>query len=155
MRGLPSYHAVAPGLHVGEHPLRAGPLEAVLAGLRAEGIGAIISVCETPLERSAVERSGLRSLHLPVSDFDAPDEPQLEQGVAFIRAARADGLDVLVHCFAGIGRSATVACAYLIAEGMDPASAIVEVRRRRSPMCVESAPQRAALLAWGRRFGFP
>ena len=68
--------------------------------------------------------------------------------------SESDNGTLLVHCFAGIGRSATVACAALIAEGTDPAAAIAQVRARRHPLCVESAAQRDALLDWGRRFGF-
>jgi len=154
MARLPSLHAVANGLFVGEHPARAGELDDVLPLLRQEGIGAVVTVCEAPLDSDALTDAGLRALHLPVADYDAPSPEQLDEGVAFIRQARADGLGVLVHCFAGIGRSATVACAYLVATGFDPADAIVEVRRKRSPMCVESAAQREALLAFGKRHGF-
>ncbi|MBS2030010.1 MAG: dual specificity protein phosphatase family protein [Deltaproteobacteria bacterium] len=149
-----SYHAVADGLFVGEHPARAGELDDVLPRLKNEGIGAVVTVCEAPLDAEPLADCGLRALHLPVSDYDAPSPEQLDEGVAFIQKARNDGLGVLVHCFAGIGRSATVACAYLVASGMDPAAAIVEVRRKRSPMCVESAAQREALLAYGKRNGF-
>lgn len=151
----PNLSEVAEGLHVGEHPLRAGALSEVLPELRRLGIGAIVTVCERPLDWATLRKHGVRGLHLDVVDCAAPDPDQLEEAVAFIRAARADGLQILVHCFAGIGRSATVACAYLIAEGLDPAEAIAQVRKRRSPFCVESAAQRDALLAWGRRFGFP
>lgn len=150
-----SLDEVAEGLYVGEHPGRVDALPEVLPALKARGIGAIVSVCERPLEREAVQAAGLRALHLDVVDYAAPDPDQLEEAVAFIRAARGEGLQVLVHCFAGIGRSATVACAYLVASGMDPAAAIVQVRERRSPFCVESPAQRDALLAWGKRFGFP
>jgi len=151
MERTQSFDRVAERLYVGEHPARAGELAEVLAKLPEAGIGAVVSVCEKPLDPAALQAAGLRGLHLPVSDYDAPDAEQLEQAVAFIRAAHADQLGVLVHCFAGIGRSATVACCHLVAEGMDPASAIAQVRARRSPYCVESSAQREAVLAFAQR----
>ena len=154
MERVPSFHAVADGLFVGEHPTRAGELEEVLGYLRTQRVGAVVTVCELPLEPEPLALHGMRALHLPVNDFEAPAPEQLDAAVDFVRQARVDGLQVLVHCFAGIGRSATVACAVMVAGGMDPAEAIAEVRRRRGPFCVESAAQRDAVLAYGRRFGF-
>jgi hypothetical protein len=148
-----SLDPVADGLYVGEHPARAGELAAALAHLRARGIGAVVTVCEKPLDPRALDSAGLRGLHLCVADFDAPDPAQLQEAIDFIRAAHQSGLEVLVHCFAGIGRSATVACCHLIAQGMDAQQAIAQVRRARSPYCVESAAQREAVADFARRCG--
>ena len=40
--------------------------------LKAQGIGAIVSVTEMPLDEGIVRSLGLRYLHLPVPDFCAP-----------------------------------------------------------------------------------
>jgi len=136
---------------VGEHPGRAGDLAQALAKLRVQGIAAVVSVLEAPLDPDALRAADLRGLHLRVYDCDAPEPAQLEAAVRFIGEARAAGESVLVHCFAGIGRSATVACAYLISQGLSADDAIEQVRRARSPFCVESSAQQAALLAWEAR----
>ena len=150
MEREPSLDEVAERLDVGEHPARAGALDEVLEHLNARGIGAVVSVCEKPLDGAALQAAGIRGLHLRVADYDAPDPEQLDEALAFIRAAHADGLEVLVHCFAGIGRSATVACCHLVSLGMDPTEAIAQVRRQRSPHCVESGAQREAVHAFAR-----
>ncbi|KAI0272299.1 protein-tyrosine phosphatase-like protein [Gloeopeniophorella convolvens] len=78
----------------------------------------------------------LRTLHIPVSDHAGEDILQyLSTTTSFIRGALAESPDarVLVHCYMGISRSATVVIAYLIAtSGMAPREALAAVRGKRS-----------------------
>ena len=138
---------------MGEHPGRAGRLLESLVEARSTGVGAVVSVVERPLDPELLRRADLRGLHLPVRDYEAPTLSQLEEAVAFISSARGRGEAVLIHCYAGIGRSATVACAYLVTLGATAEEAIAEVRRRRSPVCVESAAQVAVLEAFASARG--
>ena len=52
-------------------------LDADLGWLRCQGIGAVLSLTETPLARRALAEHGLVSLHLPVDDLTAPAPRQL------------------------------------------------------------------------------
>jgi len=63
--------------------------------------------------------------------------PHLDKTTVFIRDALKDpNSKVLVHCVMGISRSATVVCAYLIAEqGMTAQAAIDFVREKRPIIC--------------------
>lgn len=149
----PEWSEIAPGLFVGSHPARSGALDATLQAMRSRGATAVVSVLERGIESSALNRAGLEGLHLPVFDGEAPTPEQLESALAFIGRHRGEGGGVLVHCAAGIGRSATVACAVLIEEGQEVLAAIGQVRRRRHPSCVESAAQRASLLELAERLG--
>jgi atypical dual specificity phosphatase len=138
---------------VGEHPGRAGHLLEALVEARSSGVGGVISVVERPLDAGLLRRAKLEAMHLPVRDYEAPTLEQLEEAVAFIAAVRGRGEAVFIHCYAGIGRSATVACAYLVTLGATADQAIAQVRRRRSPVCVESAAQVAVIEAFAAARG--
>ena len=124
-----------------------GNLDGDLALLTERGVGALVSLTETPLPDGALERHGLRGLHLPVADFHAPTTAQILAALAYVDAARVRGLAVAVHCLAGQGRTGTVLAAYLIRGGLPAEEAIAEVRAI-CPGAIESPPQRDALIAW-------
>lgn len=73
--------------------------------------------------------------HLRVPVDDTPDDApvMLEHLLDVVRAVDSHllrGGGVLVHCYAGISRSASVAAAYLMwREGLTPAEAIARVRQ--------------------------
>jgi atypical dual specificity phosphatase len=125
-------------------------LEADLVWLREQGIGAVLSLTETPLVDGAAERLGLAVLHLPVDDLTAPTPRQLEHALAFIDEQTTRGRGVAVHCLMGQGRSATVLAAYLIRAGATPEAAIALMRG----VChgaIGSPEQERALHAFARR----
>jgi len=70
--------------------------------------------------------------------------PHLDDTTTFIRDALKDPESkVLVHCVMGISRSATVVCAYLIAEkAMTGQAAIEFVREKRPIICPNIGFQR-------------
>jgi protein-tyrosine phosphatase len=103
-------------------------VDADLASLRERGIGALLSLTETPIPWDSLERQGIANLHLPVDDFFPPTERQLLQALAFIDEQRAQGQAVAVHCAAGMGRTGTVLAAWLIRGGLDAGEAIADVR---------------------------
>lgn len=56
----------------------------------------------------------LRAHRIMVPDYFAPSLDQIVEGVAFVGAAHAEELPVLVHCHAGVGRAPLLAAAYLM-----------------------------------------
>lgn len=78
---------------------------------------------------------GSKTTRLEVELYDSaviPDERQLHDVARIINAFRAKG-KTLVHCQAGLNRSALTAGLALILEGMKPADAIALLREKRSP----------------------
>ena len=126
---------------------RGGNVDRDLETLRGHGIGALLTVTETPLPIGALERHGMQGLHLPVDDFHAPTTAQMLEGLAFLDRSRAEGTPVAVHCLAGQGRTGTVLAAYLIRGGLTAEQAIAEVRAV-CPGAIEAKPQTMALVGW-------
>ncbi len=121
-------------------PGSGGDLMGDLTHASEEGITAVVSLTETGLQEAMVREAGLKYLHLPIDDFQAPKIEQVEKFVNFVSDESKGGGAVLVHCFAGIGRTGTMLAAYLIREGASVEEAIKSVRRKR-PGSVESAVQ--------------
>ncbi len=128
----------------------AGPLEildADLTWLRQQGIAAILSLTETPLDVDALARHGFDVLHIPVVDMTPPSPEQILTALDFIDRHRANGRPVAVHCLMGQGRTGTVLAAYLIRGGLRPDLALAELRAI-CPGAVENPRQEAALEAF-------
>ena len=113
-------------------PGRSRALEEDLEFLKIQGIRAIVSATERPLDEGLVRSLGLRYLHLPVPDYRAPTIQQIEQFVAFMEAVNSDGA-VVVHCYAGQGRTGSLLACALVHHGMSPEEAIRTVRAKRPP----------------------
>jgi atypical dual specificity phosphatase len=126
---------------------RDGDIDRDLDTLRGYGIGALLTLTETPLPLGALERHGIAGLHLPVDDFHAPTTAQMLDALAFLDEARATGTAVAVHCLAGQGRTGTVLAAYLIRGGLSSEEAIAAVRAT-CPGAIEASPQTIALAGW-------
>ncbi len=124
----------------GEHPGRSVPVAVGLANLRRNGVRAVLTLTEEPLDEAAVEAADMNTRHIPVADFGTPSLAQLNEGVAYIRERASDGEPVYVHCWAGIGRTGTFVAAYLASTGMDVNQAVSRVRALR-PGAVETAEQ--------------
>lgn len=124
-------------------------LDRDLGWLRAQGVGALLSLTETSLDEEALARHGFDWLHLPVVDLTPPSPDQLAEALAFIDSHRAHARPVAVHCLVGQGRTGTVLAAYLIRAGADPAAALRELRAV-CPGAVENPRQETALAEFAR-----
>ncbi len=70
--------------------------------------------------------------YLPTIDDTPPTIEHLDEGVAFIREAVANGEKVYIHCAGGIGRAPTMAAAYFIAEeGLTTDEAVAKIQAVR------------------------
>eukprot|EP00727_Mastigamoeba_balamuthi_P002651 m51a1_g12383 putative dual specificity (264) ;mRNA; r:632020-633204 len=101
----------------------------------ALGITHVVNCCaENPPNAIKDSASGLRSLYLPLLDLCEYDiAAHVEPFVEFVDRARAERGRVLVHCMAGISRSATMVMVYLIrSEGMSYEQASAHARACRS-----------------------
>lgn len=136
-----------PGMSPGKSP-SAGPdgtaLSQDLTWLRAQGIGAVLSLTETSLPAETLAEHGLAMLHLPVPDLQPPAPDQFMAALGFIDRQRSLGRAVAVHCLAGQGRTGAVLAAYLIRQGSTSVAALAEVRAR-CPGAVSSDGQERAL----------
>ena len=86
--------------------------------------------------------------HLPIIDVSTPDEGferQWEVAGNELRMLLRSGRDVLVHCRGGLGRAGTIAARLLIELGMEPATAIRQVRAVR-PGAIETLEQEKYVL---------
>jgi atypical dual specificity phosphatase len=114
------------------HPDLSGGLVATAPFLRAQGVGAIITLFEKPLEPNPTEL-GFQYLFVETPNFRPP--PDLGIVLAFIETQLDRSRGVLLHCFAGIGRTGTVLAAWLIRQdtGLSAAAAISRVRDEYIP----------------------
>ena len=100
-----------------------------IAKLARQGVTGLISLTEEASHiGSAAHDAGLTWLHLPIDDFHAPSLEQIDDAVSFIRREINSGGSVVVHCFAGRGRTGTILAAYLVFTGVPPDEAIAHVR---------------------------
>lgn len=117
------------------------------------GASAVLSLVEShefarlgvPDLGARILKSGMAWLHHPVADMGVPTTrlfgASTDVGQDVLNRLRA-GERVVVHCAAGLGRTGTMAAALLVACGVEPDSAIAQVRHAR-PGTLETAGQEA------------
>lgn len=114
--------------------------------IKAAGVTSVLNLRMEYCDREA-GIAPAEYLRLPTIDDEAPTADQLEQGIAFIEDQMGKGGGVYVHCGAGVGRAATMAAAYLVAQGLQPEQAWARIRQVR-PFIRPTPQQRAAIDAW-------
>jgi protein-tyrosine phosphatase len=91
---------------------------------------------------------GIETLRFAIVDQSVPKAPsQLVAVVERILATAASGRNVVIHCWAGLGRTGLVAASCLVAQGFTPDDAIATVRRHRA-RTIESEDQEAYVTAF-------
>src|SRR5215467_5091627 len=137
-------------------PLGHGSLDREMAALRASGVDVVVSLqaaderAEAGLtgEPDAVRRAGLEFRELPIRDMDVPGVAAARAVVDAVVGDLRAGRNVVVHCWAGIGRSSTIAAAVLIRLGASAADACETVSGARGMRVPETQEQRAWLDEW-------
>ena len=127
-----------------------------LDAIRDWGAAAVVTLVEQKeLAFLRVEHLGEEVLrrrmlwfHLPIVDVSTPNadfERQWDVAGDQIRALLRSGHDILVHCRGGLGRAGTIGARLLIELGMEPATAIRQVRAVR-PGAIETPEQEEYVL---------
>lgn len=95
----------------------AAPTGAGLQALAAEGVTTVVDLrAEDGIETQETTRRrlGITRVHLPLRDGQVPTRDQVDR---FLKAVSGSPGRVFVHCGAGVGRTGTMAAAYLVATG--------------------------------------
>lgn len=111
-----------------DHYLAGGqPSEKGYRWLKSKGVTTVVNLRQhSDHEKAMLERLGLRYVHIPWPDLQAPDPEQARLIVATVAAEARTGGKVFQHCLRGIGRDGTMVCCVRVAEGMDAEQAIRE-----------------------------
>lgn len=124
----PDFHWLTDRLAVGA----CFPIERAAELAEAHSIRAVIDLREEDCDDEEVLRAaGIDFLHLPTVDQMSPDATVLEEGVRFARGHIDQGNRVLIHCQAGVGRSALLALCVLVDQGWEPIDALNHAKDRR------------------------
>jgi atypical dual specificity phosphatase len=142
---LVNFGWVRPGLVAG----MGRPDPEAWALLAEEGFRAVLTLTEGPPPGDP-EAAGLELLHVPLEDFGTPAPKDLERCARFIDEQVRRERPVVVHCFAGQGRTGTVLAAWLVLGGLSPEDAVKEIRRLR-PGSLETPGQERAIRTFARR----
>jgi len=99
--------------------------------IKAQGIKAIVSLTETPLNPDLIRSFEFELHHLSLKDLAAPKQQQIVTFVELVNNLLAENKPVLTHCLGGVGRTGTMLACYLVSLGHTPRDAIKEVRRKK------------------------
>ena len=98
--------------------------------LRKMGYSVVVSLECARLNTFEIEEAGFEHRKICVEDFTPPTFDQIDEFVDFVEHRIDEGKKVLVHCYAGRGRTGTMVGAYLIHRGMSAEAAVREVREK-------------------------
>jgi protein-tyrosine phosphatase len=129
---------------------------------RKAGVDTVLSLLTAEEERDLglkdeadqVRAREMQFVSLPIPDWETPSsESELTSVLEKIDAALLEGMNVLVHCRQGIGRSGLIASCLLVSKGLSPETAVERVVAARGTSIPDTPEQRrwidqyAAILA--------
>jgi protein-tyrosine phosphatase len=131
-----------------DEPPRLDAVELGVRSWRESGVGLVLSLIEdwevprrAPGLFEALGRQQIRLWRYPIADFGVPlRATEFGRLVAEVGRCLATGEGVLVHCNAGLGRTAVVLASILRAHGMT-ADPVTELRRIYRPTAMQDPAQ--------------
>ncbi len=111
-----------------------------LPQLYQAGVRAVVCLLNIPTDAPVFQSAGFEFRCFPVADGHPPSLEQVREFIAFVESCRSRNLPVAVFCFAGVGRTGTMICCYLIHLGKSATEAIAHVRTVE-PAAVETVRQ--------------
>lgn len=110
------------------------------SGIARWGINRVVSLLERReafevglgSEQAFVEKHGMEFISFPIRDRGLPvSVKEYLRLTKFLYQEAADGLDTVVHCRAGIGRTGIIAAGVLLHCGFEPIEAIDHISEKR------------------------
>lgn len=125
-----------------EMPGLFSPIEEDLDFLKAKGIEVIVNLQE---KEHLLDHKGFIVNNIPINDFAPPNLEDFKDFIDFVTAQIAQEKRVVVHCYAGMGRTNLMLATYLMHHlAIDPDQALEEVRLKR-PVHLVTCSQEEAL----------
>ncbi|GAB6101527.1 dual specificity protein phosphatase family protein [Thermococcus atlanticus] len=110
-----------------------------------DAIVVLVEEFELPYSLNEWRKRGVEVFHSPIPDFSAPSLNQLLEILRWVEAKAGEGKRVLIHCMGGLGRSGTVAVAWVMYSKELPLREALRRVRSLRPGAVEVEEQMEVL----------
>jgi len=152
---LPNFHWIIGGVLAGMAQPGSSFSEPLddLRELKQNGFSVIVSLTEKAFPLEALLASGLAPFHIPIDDFKAPTIEQAERFCSLVRRMEEQRRPVVVHCYAGLGRTGTMAAVYLMMRSRLSVKEALDELHEIEPGYIQSREQEEFLYRWQAHVG--
>tara|TARA_B100001123_G_C15179193_1_gene974632 strand:- start:188 stop:664 length:477 start_codon:yes stop_codon:yes gene_type:complete len=128
-------HEIIPGLWIGNH------VASSTQDFYIENSISCVINCTKELDfLQTTEKKGIKNIRIPVDDDLTENQIEslylyLWDITEYIHKELLQYKNILVHCYAGVQRSSTIVCAYMMRYGKLPYKKVVAMIRSKRPIC--------------------